>query len=192
MRIDFENVNGCNEVYTDCLRALCGNTEGKSLLDAMSNLAPHTPLLGYKERAYVDILPRILDHKEEQQYFIQQDIFDFISTTEKTFDCIIISDGIEHVTMDKGQHLLKLFSEKTNRIITFTPLGNYMVDDTDNPEGHHSGWLPISFSNEWAHIVFKNYHPTLGIGAFFSWTCENIEQDFERVSNELKNKSWAK
>jgi hypothetical protein len=77
-----------------------------------------------------------------------------------------------------------LFSEKQ---IFFTPLGDYMVDDSLDPEGHHSGWLPEDFEQlGWATIVLPDYHPLLGIGAFYAWHCDRIEEDFERVKNELK------
>lgn len=191
MQITFEGVHGNNEVYLDCLKSICGDTEGKTLLDAMCNLAPHTPLLGFKERTYVDVLPRILDHKDEQQHFIQKDIFHFLDDEDIYFDTIICSDGIEHIIKEDGHRLLYEFLLKSDRNIIFTPLGNHMVEDGDNPENHHSGWFPEELKG-YASIVFPQYHPTLGIGAFFSWDCDNIEDDFERVKNELKQKTWAK
>lgn len=193
MQITFENIHGNDTVYMDCLRAICGDTKGKSMLDAMCNLAPHTPLLGFKEKVYVDVLPRLLDHKDDQQYFIQSDIFEYMENTMRWYDTIIITDGIEHITKDQGYDLLETFLIASDKQIIFTPLGNHMVEDGNNPEAHHSGWLPEDLEQDlYAFIVFPNYHPTLGIGAFFAWSCENIKEDFERVKNELKTKEWTK
>lgn len=199
MQIIFEGINGDDEIYMDCLRAICGNTEGGSMADLCCNLAPHTPLLGFKNRFYVDILPRTLDHKEEQQYFIRQDIFDFLKVNNSfKFDTLICSDGIEHLTDEMGIELLKRMQLYSKRMVLFTPLGEHLVDrEGTEPEGHHSGWTPDILKSIWpedmfAYIVFPQYHPTLGIGAFFFWRCNNLKEDFERVTEELKQKSWTK
>lgn len=190
MQIIFENVEGNDTVYMDTLMAICGDTKDKSMLDAMCNLAPHTPLLGYGERAYVDVLPRILDHKEEQKYFIQEDVFTYLKSAKKKYDTIICSDGIEHITVLDGYALLCNFGLMSNKDIIFTPLGEHMVEDGNNPESHHSGWYPEMLPRGYASIVFPQYHPTLGIGAFFSWSCRDIDADFERVKDELEAKKW--
>jgi hypothetical protein len=183
MKLEFPNIHGNDTVYMDCLRAICGDTAGKSMVDLGCNLAPHTPLLGFADRMYVDILPRILDHREEQKYFVQQDILLFKRTDDK--DVSIASDVIEHFTKENGFKLIEIMERISNRQILFTPLGDYMVDHVStDPEGHHSGWYPEDFPG-YASIVFPEYHPTLGVGAFFVWRCENIEADFERVKFAL-------
>lgn len=192
MQITFENVTGNDTVYMDVLRAICGNTEGKMMVDLMCNLAPHTPLLGFKVKRYVDILYRKLDIESEQRLFIEEDVFDFLKQPLAGYDVSICSDGIEHVTKEKGYELLKLMVKRSHKQIIFTPLGNHLVEDGDNPESHHSGWFPEDFDESYAFIVFEKYHPTLGIGAFFAWSCDNIKEDFERVKNELNTKLWAK
>jgi hypothetical protein len=191
MQLILENVNGDDEVYLDCLRAICGDTEGKSLLDAMCNLAPHTPRLGFQKKTYVDILERKLVHENEQPLFIQADVLKYLES-DTTYDVIISSDGIEHLTKEDGYKLLRLMQQKSSRQVLFTPLGSYMVDEKDtDPEGHHSGWTPDMIEG-WACIVLPQYHPTLGIGAWFFWNCAGIEADFKRVKNILKTKSWVK
>lgn len=198
MQITFEGVHGNDEVYMDCLRAICGGTQGKSMADLCCNLAPHTPKLGFKHTVYVDIISRKLDHEAEQPFFVNADIFEYLKTVSNppkyAFDTIILSDAIEHIYKPKGFELLDLIFFASARQVLFTPLGEYMVDDTDNPEGHHSGWTPEDFNGKnFAFIVFPNYHPTLSIGAFFAWHCDTgMKKDFERVKNELKEKSWAK
>lgn len=190
MQITFEGVHGNDTVYMDCLRSICGDTEGKSMADLCCNLAPHTPLLGYTQKVYVDVLPRILDHKEEQQFFVQMDVHEFIRD-EKKYSSIICSDGIEHFSKIDGIMFLNRAETKCDKIILFTPLGAHIVEGGDNPEAHHSAWYPEETPG-YASIVFSHYHPTLGVGAYFFWKCENIQQDFERVKNELKQKEWAK
>lgn len=190
MKIVLETINGNDTVYMDCLKTICGETNGKSMIDLCCNLAPHTPLLGFKERIYVDILPRKLDHDWEQVNFIQDDIFNVLGKDNNTTNVSICSDGIEHLTKEDGLFLIMSMMIHSRRQVIFTPLGNHMVEEGNDPENHHSGWLPEEFEG-WASITFPKYHPTLGIGAFFAWHCENMEEDFERVKNELKQKSWA-
>ncbi len=84
----------------------------------------------------------------------------------------------------------------SNKQILFTPIGYYMnVSDKENkdPDTHKSGWIPEMLPT-YAHIIFPNFHPTLsekGLGAFFAFKCENLVLEFERITNELKNKTWA-
>ena len=191
MTITFNGINGNYEVYMDTLRAICGNTDGKSMADCCSNLAPYTPTLGFSERVYIDILPRQLDHWEEQKYFVQEDVIHYLDKHEGVFDWGICSDGIEHFNKLGGYGLVDAMEKKCKSVVFFTPLGEYMVDDSDDPEGHHSGWLPEDLFG-YASIVFPQYHPTLNIGAFFAWTTTDIKSDFQRVINELKTKEWAK
>jgi hypothetical protein len=193
MTLIFENVHGTGEVYMDCLKAICGDTEGKSMIDLCCCTAPNTPLLGFKERKYVDVLPRILDHPSEQEFFEQDDVLNFLNGPKmKYYDMVICSDGIEHLTKAEGYDLINLawfFSEKQ---IYFTPLGDYMVDKNDtNPENHHSGWIPDDLSGNFHCIVFPHYHKLLNTGAFFFWYNSEYNDDFNRVKNILKNKSWA-
>jgi len=191
MNLTFPNVHGNSEIYMDCLRAICGDhCADESFIDLCCNLAPHTPLLGFAERCYIDVLPRILDHPEEQQFFIQKDVLAI--NPFLTYDTSICSDGIEHFKKEDGYKLLGLMYEISYKQILFTPLGEYMVDPiSKDPEGHHSGWTPEDVPGH-ATIVFPQYHPTLNVGAFFFWSSDNLQEDFERVEQILKTKSWAK
>lgn len=197
MQIIFENVEGNDTVYMDCLRAICGNTKDKSMVDLCCNKAPHTPKLNFKWNTFIDILPRELDDKKWQDYFIKADVLEILKNESEIYDVSICSDGLEHFTEFDGLVLLMYMHLRSGRQVLFTPLGEYMVDKVSiDPEGHHSGWEPGILENlkpnHFAYISLPNYHPALGIGAFFFWHCENIKEDFERVENELKNKSWAK
>jgi len=167
MEIIFENVNGSGIVYLDCLKAICGNTDGKSMADLGCNHAPYTCQLGFEKRTYIDILPRTLDEAKEQQYFVHDDALNWLINQKENVDVSISSDHIEHLTKDKGFELLLLMEAKSSKQIIFTPLGNYMVNEQDtNPENHHSGWMPEYFAG-YAKIIFPKYHPTLNVGAFF-------------------------
>lgn len=190
MQIIFESVHGNNEIYMDCLRSICGETENKSMVDLGCNLAPYTPKLGFKDRFYVDILERVLDHKDEQQYFIKEDILEFLKK-ENYFDVTLSLDSIEHLSFVDGVKLIRLMEWNSDKQVIFTPLHEWMMDlEGTEPEGHHSLWTP-DLIPDYASIVFPIYHPTLNIGAWFGWQCKNIEDDFERVKNELKQKTWA-
>lgn len=193
MKISFPQVQGSTEIYMDVMRAICGDTKGKSMVDLCSNLAPHTPLLGFARRLYVDILPRRLDLSSEQQYFRQHDVLRLneIITDDADIDVTICSDGIEHFTKPKGYELLEIMEMVSRKQILFTPLGEYMVDViSEDPEGHHSGWVPEDVKN-YAAIVFPDYHPTLGVGAFFFLKCEDLATEWDRITRELIAKPWG-
>jgi hypothetical protein len=193
MQLIFENVHGTGEIYMDCLKAICGDTEGKSMVDLCCCTAPNTPLLGFKERTYVDVLPRVLDHPGEQEFFVQKDVIDFLGEASRCYDVAICSDGIEHLTKPDGFELINLAMSAANRSVFFTPLGDHLVGDDDNPENHHSGWTPGDLEPHNYHnvIAFPHYHKLLNVGAFFFWACCDLEGDFARVFNLLNNKSWA-
>lgn len=191
MKITFDNITGTDEIYMDCLLAICGDTKGKSMIDLCCNKAPHTPLLGFEKRAYVDIIDRKLDHSEEQQFFIKGDVLHHSFDV----DVSICSDGIEHLSEEEGITLLQKMIKSSKRQIIFTPSDPWMMSDKpsfEDPEGHHSVWNPDDFiKNGWAVLSFPKYHPTLGIGAFFAWRCDEIELDSLRVSRELASKAWT-
>lgn len=191
MKIIFNGINGNDEVYMDCLRAICGETEGKAMIDIGCNLAPHTPKLGFSKRTYIDILERTLDHVDEQKNFVHKNALDYLRQMGTGVDVALSLDNIEHLTLNDGKWLIRLMEDVSKKQILFTPLSAWMVgDESDpNPESHKCVWTPDMLPN-WASIVFKQYHPTLGIGAWFGFYCKNIIYEFERVSNELKTKNW--
>lgn len=193
MKLEYPGIVGSGEIYLKVLKAICGDTTDKSMVDLMCHRAPYTPLLGFKDRIYVDIQDRGLDHKKEQKYFIQADVFEYLKNQAyPNFDVAICSDGIEHLSNSDGFHFLYWMREKSSKQILFTPLGDLQVITNNlHPDSHKSGWTPekvnIYMPYQFAYIVFPNFHPSLNTGAFFFWHCENIQQDFERVKNELKN-----
>ncbi len=107
------------------------------------------------------------------------------------YDVAICSDMLEHLKKVDGRILLHYMWLAAKKRIVFTPIGEYNLTDDDNPDSHRSGWTADDFKN-YATIAFPQFHPQLNVGAFFAFHCSNLEQEFERVKNELKNKSWAR
>lgn len=111
MIIELANIPGSGKLWLDIVKIICGDTSGKSMLDLMCHKAPYTSQLGFKERVYVDINNRPLDNENEQQYFIQSDVFNYLTNNiNEHFDVSICSDGIEHLTIDAGYKILSLMN----------------------------------------------------------------------------------
>lgn len=177
----YPGIIGDIEVYMKVLRAICGETDGKSMIDLMCAFAPNTPKLGFSIRSYVDVLERKLDDPNEQQFFERGNALDEGDIIHY-YDVSICSDGIEHVTISDGHKLLRVMGEISDKQIIFTPLGELWMEKipTDNPEAHRSAWYPEMLPG-YACIVFPDYHKEWKVGSFFAWRCPDIEQDFERV-----------
>jgi len=182
MQITLEDI-GSGELYLKIMKAICDETEDKSVADIMCHLSPYIPQLGFKERTYVDIQKRPLDHKKEQKWFVKMDVIEFLRKG-KHFDVINCSDGIEHLSSYNGKLLVNLMEQYSNKQIIFTPLGEHKIVRDNHPDSHASGWTPDYFEG-WASIILPNFHPTLGVGAFFAWHCTDIKQDFKRVKQQL-------
>ncbi len=188
MNIVFDGLVGNDDIYMDCLNAIVG-TERNTMIDLGCHKAAHTPRLGFKDRIYIDILPQVLDYPNEQEYFKQANVLD--TPLDKHYDICFGLDLVEHLTVDKGYELLKIMETISEKQILFTPLGEMWVGNSGHPEEHASGWKP-EMTPEYASIVFPDYHKAWGFGAWFFWKTINIQQDFERVKNEINQKSWAK
>lgn len=196
MRIDIPNVHGSGDKYLDVMKAICGDTSDKSLLDCCCHKAPYTPQLGFEKRKYVDILDRGLDFKKEQQYFVKRDVLEYLSEIPFSFyDVAIASDAIEHFREAEAIRLLKYMDFVSERQILFTPLGEHQVEviETYDPDSHKSGWTPEIlerlFPEHWAFIVMPNFHGD--VGAFFFFHCSDLKKEFERICNELKQLEWT-
>lgn len=190
----YPGIHGDGEIYLDVLRAICGDTSDKSMLDLMCHKAPYTSQLGFRDRTYVDMSDRGLDNIEEQQYFVKSDVFAFlVDNTSRQWDVIICSDGIEHLVKQAGHDLIFSLQFISDKHIIFTPTFDKNIDPkSDDPDVHKSSWRTRDLESSHAIIYFPDFHPTLNQGAFFAFKCGRIIDEFERVKNELKNKSWAK
>lgn len=188
MIIELTNISGSGKLWLDIVKTICGDTSDKSMLDIMCHRAPYTSLLGFKERTYVDITNRPLDSIEEQQFFINSDVIEYLTNnSNKHFDVSICSDGIEHLTVEIGYKMLSLMNEISDKQIIFTPLGEYMVNNDkndNNPDSHRSGWTPDMLPDYLA-ITLPNFHPSLNSGAWFAVNCN--EQEKIRIYNQIKS-----
>lgn len=184
MRINLPD-NGSFPFYEKVINAIMGPAvESKTLIDLCCCEATVTRKLPFKEKTYVDVLD-CWDIPGQMHRFVQTDVLGDHEIFSKRYDVANCSDGIEHLTREQGFALVERMKAISDRQTLFTPLGEHLVE-TDNPDPkcHKSGWQPEDFEG-FASIVCPHYHPTLGIGAFWVWRCENLEADFERVRNVL-------
>ncbi len=183
---------GSSELQVQVLRAICGPTEDKTLIDLCCGSAPQTSQLKFKLKTYVDAVDRVIPDGK----VIVANVLDYLKSGTMYYDISISTDTIEHFR-DKDA---KVFVDRTSRVakknIWFTPLGEFcMTFDPENndPDTHKSEWTPEKleelYPDRWSYLVFPNWHPTLRnsknevLGAFFFWNGD----DFGRVKNELKN-----
>lgn len=163
------------------LKAICGDTNGKSMVDLCCGRAQCTSQLGFSNRRYVDLHDCGMVPPSEQEFFVLQDVL----TVEAAVDVSFCLDGIEHFNDPDAHRLLDVMERISDRQILFTPLGFLKNDEDNHPlNSHKSGWTPEKVS-DYASIAVPNFHPTLGFGAFYFWKCADLEADFERVKKEL-------
>jgi hypothetical protein len=182
------NIEGSGEVQYQVLKAICGDTTNKSMVDIGCGFCPTTRRLGFTDKTYVDIVVR--DLGEENEYFKQMDILQMIKLKSKNkIDVTISLDNLEHFWEKDAIRLIKWMDKNSETKIIFTPLGHYMtIDDKENidPDTHKSGFTPQQFNDlGWHTLTFHNFHPTLNLGTFFAWKCDNTEQTFDNVINQL-------
>lgn len=196
MRIQTYNQNGDSALQVQVLKAVCGSTEDKTLIDLCCGSAPQTGQIAFKEKTHVDAVDRFLVGGGK---VIVANVIDFLKTTTSRYDISISTDSIEHFRDKDAWEFVELTSKVASKNIWFTPLGEFcMTLDPENndPDTHKSEWTPkkLEAANPgyWSFLVFPNWHPTLRnskdetLGAFFFWHCKNADADFERVKSELK------
>lgn len=182
MQIVLEGLIGSGELWLDIMKIICGNTSSQSMVDLGCHKSPYTPLLGFKERTYIDIQNRPLDNPEEQKYFVQSDMISFLKSCDKKFDTAISSDSIEHLRFEEVIDFLLLIKEKSEKQIIFTPLGPLCHSDDPHPDSHKSWWWSGDFP-DYDTIILPNFHPELQCGAFFAYNCSDKEK--QRINNEI-------
>lgn len=185
--IVLEGLEGSGELWLDIMRIICGDTAGKSMVDLGAHKAPYTSQLGFSERTYVDVQDRPLDNPQEQQYFVQDDIINYLERIERGPNVFVLSDTIEHLSVEDGYKVVDLMCQKGYKNIIFTPFGEYLIEKekTSNPDSHRSGWIPQMLS-AYTSVVLPHFHKSVGVGAFFAFNCN--PQETERISIEIKNK----
>jgi hypothetical protein len=185
MQITLKGVQGNGRVYIDIMKIICNVLYGQSMIDLGCHRAPYTPMLGFTDKTYVDIQDRPLDFEDEQKWFVQSDVIEYMQKVNRRFDVSIASDLIEHLTEDDGRKLLQLMEFKSDKQIIFTPLGPWMLTKDDNPDSHRSAWMPDMLP-EYLSIVLPDFHGELKIGAFFAIR-GNVEE-MQRIADEIKLK----
>jgi hypothetical protein len=178
------NKHGSGEPYYKTLCLLCGDgMPHKSMIDLCCGETTHTRHLPFRERVYVDVVERNMG--PSQPYFVKTDVLSEHPVFDKHYDVALCMDGIEHLTKEQGMLLLERMKKISDRQILFTPLHEWMMEPHNpSPESHKCLWTPDDLL-DWAHIVMPVYHEALGIGAFFFWNCQNLDDDFIRVRKEL-------
>lgn len=177
---------GSYELFDKVIKAIIGKQiSEQTFIDLCSCEATATRNLPFKEKTYVDALD--CWHIPDQMHrFIQADVLGDHPVFDQHYSVANCSDGIEHLVKDDGFKLVERMKSLADKQILFTPYGEYMVEvGNPDPKCHKSGWWPDDFP-DFAALVFPNWHPTLHIGAFWVWRCENLKEEFLRVKQELK------
>jgi len=191
MTIEINKI-GSGEIYLQIMKLICGDVSDKSVVDLMCYHSPYIPQMGFKKRTYVDIQDRKLDDKREQQFFVLSDVFDYLAHNKEVVDIMISSDGIEHLTSDKGLELISLMKQRSDCQVLFTPLGENMVDkNAIHPDTHKSGWTPeiinYHFPDYFSFIVMPRFHTSFG--AFFFWHNKD-NYTSQKINESLKSIQW--
>src|ERR1700744_1113905 len=165
MRLTFD-VEGTPEIHLDVLRTICeAYGENNDLLDLMCCEASQTRHLWFKKKTFVDIQRREVPLRE-CDIFVQADVIQFFRMIDngREYDIITCLDGIEHLKKEIVIVLEALARAHAHKaVIYFTPLGDYCLQDDDDPDHHHSGWHPEWFeAMGYTTIVFPNFHKLLG------------------------------
>ncbi len=188
MIIKIPQVSGTYELFDKILNLIIGDSNRGSLIDLCCCHATCTHKLKFKTKKYIDIKERKLDG--DQDNFIQADVLGNHPIFEQHYDICTCLDGIEHVTKEQGWFLLDRMKKIADKAIIFTPADAWMMEEIgsdkyiNEPDSHKSLWNPKELDG-WASIVYPHYHESLKIGAFFSWYCKDVNNDFERVNKEL-------
>ena len=198
MRIATYKQNGDSALQVKVLKAICGSTEDKTLIDLCCGSAPQTGQLPFQSKTHVDAVYRNLVGGGEM---IADDVIDFLKKSfGRKWNISISTDSIEHFRDKDAWEFVELTSKVADKNIWFTPLGEFcMTLDPENndPDTHKSEWTPEKLETAqpgyWSFLVFPQWHPTLRnskneiLGAFFFWHSKDADADFERVKNELKS-----
>lgn len=187
----YSQTEGSLAVMLDVINAILEVPNGMIVCDLMACEGSVTNHLKVGKKIYVDVVKHnILGFEKNKDEFILMDAVDYLQTTERKFNLTISLDGIEHLSKDRGMFMLDLMKEKSDNQIIFTPLGDFVVEpDTENPDGHKSGWLPEEFEKlGWAVLSFPKFHVLHGTGGFFAFHCKDLKNEFARVNNVLEFK----
>lgn len=198
MRMTLEGISGSPEIHLEVLNAICDFKGTESVLDLMCCEGNSTRYLKVAKRILVDIQYRKVE-KKESDMFVVSDVFNFLDHDAYMYDAAFCLDGIEHLSRGDGFRLMDQIQKSADKVIFFTPLGSYCVTDDDDPDHHHSAWLPEDFEAfGYSTLVFPQFHETLKFGAFFAFKCtdffsidnQRLSQELVRIFNAFKQFPW--
>lgn len=186
------NGQGTGGTYNTILHAIIGdNTSNLTMIDLCCCHAPFTRHLDFATKVFIDAIEGDRGVTSDIGEFYVTDVLgDHEAMSKRKYDVCFAMDAIEHFSKEDGYELLERMDNLSNRkVILFTPLGDLMVSqDKDDPDSHKSGWIPEDLPG-YAKVICPEWHKKdYGKGAFFFWKTDNIEQDFNRVKNELESK----
>jgi hypothetical protein len=130
-----------------------------------------TKNLGFPEKLHVDLLRR----PTAPEPFLQADIRNADTLFRpKSYDAVFAIDVVEHLYKDAGLKLIRDMEAIARKsVVFFTPHGSLWVCQDDNPDSHHSGWIPEEFEALGYRIclwpefhIWADKHCT---GAFLAW-----------------------
>ena len=160
--------------------------EEKTLIDICCGESPNINGIKMKRKIFIDNEDRGLNILfKEKDRFIKTDALSDNLIFRENFDISYAVDAIEHFHKEDGYKLLRKMEVISDRQIFFTPLGYLLVSpDSD----HKSGWFPVDIPEGYAFIICPKWHESSWkMGGFWFWKVDNIEEDFLRVQNELKD-----
>jgi ubiquinone/menaquinone biosynthesis C-methylase UbiE len=155
--------------YTDLATAV---GESKSLLDV--GCGTNSPISKFRKRVShtvgVDGFAASIDESERRHIhdaYRQMHILDLDKVfVENSFDCVLASDVIEHLTKEDGYRLLASMEKISgDKVIIFTPNGFLRQEEhSNNPlQRHLSGWTPDEMhALGFSCIGINGWKPLLG------------------------------
>ena len=178
------NCHGDFDKFKRIIEILIGpHCKRNSFIDLCSDVAPVTKLMNFKRKVFVDSMPQTIPEGE----FVHASVLGTHPVFDDYYDASFCLDGIEHLLKNEGYRLLTRMKRVSSRQILFTPLGDHLVNVSDeHPHSHKSGWLPEDVSVSWASIVCPVWHPSMNLGGLFYFSCEvDFDQEFDRINREL-------
>ncbi len=153
------------KIFPDYLKELASVLGGcESLLDVgCGNDSPIRYLRGNFRSAGVDVFEPSIRESKEKGIHDEYHQMDLLNITEKfgkdSFDCVLSSDSIEHLTKDDGFRLLDAMEfVARKKVIVFTPNGFLPQGEYgNNPwQVHKSGWTPEEMRPRGYHVIGIN------------------------------------
>ncbi|KKQ41480.1 MAG: hypothetical protein US60_C0038G0006 [Microgenomates group bacterium GW2011_GWC1_37_8] len=125
-----------------------------------------SPIKSFSHRLHsvgVDIFGPSIDKSKAEKIHNEYRLIDILDAgrefREKSFDCVLASDVIEHLTKEDGQKLIKVMENlATKKVIIFTPNGFLYqpAHDGNEYQKHLSGWSVKEMKNLGYRVIGIN------------------------------------